>query len=126
MQRWSYPSIFCLFILMIAPPVSAAVAELPREFIHTEPQPLTGQIIPVPAGGDLRAALRQAQPGDVIELQPGAVYTGPFELPAKKAVKVGSSSPAQAPIKPCRPLAAASGLKMHPPWQCSNQHEDQY
>ena len=85
MQRWSYPSIFCLFILMIAPPVSAAEAELPREFLHTEPQPVTGRTIPVPAGGDLRAALHQAQPGDVIELQPGAVYTGPFELPAKKS-----------------------------------------
>ncbi len=37
----------------------------------------------VPAGGDLQAALNTAQPGDVIELQSGATYTGNFRLPVK-------------------------------------------
>jgi hypothetical protein len=37
----------------------------------------------VPAGGDLQAALDLAQPGDVIELEAGATYTGNFRLPVK-------------------------------------------
>jgi len=39
--------------------------------------------ISVPAGADLQAALDAAQPGDVIELQPGATYSGNFTLPVK-------------------------------------------
>jgi hypothetical protein len=39
--------------------------------------------ISVPANGDLQAALNAAQPGDVIELQPGATYVGNFTLPNK-------------------------------------------
>src|SRR5438105_1675112 len=41
----------------------------------------------VPAGGDLQAALNNAQPGDTIVLQAGATYVGPITLP----VKSGSS-----------------------------------
>jgi len=37
----------------------------------------------VPAGGDLQAAIDAAQPGDIIELEPGATYTGNFRLTAK-------------------------------------------
>ena len=39
--------------------------------------------INVPAGGNLQAALNQAQPGDTILLAAGATYTGNFVLPAK-------------------------------------------
>jgi hypothetical protein len=39
--------------------------------------------ISVPAGGDLQAALLNAQPGDTIVLARGAVYTGNFVLPNK-------------------------------------------
>jgi hypothetical protein len=39
--------------------------------------------VAVPAGGDLQAALDAAQPGDVVLLAPGAVYTGNFKLPVK-------------------------------------------
>src|SRR5690349_7743479 len=39
--------------------------------------------ITVAASGDLQAALNAAQPGDVIVLQAGARYVGPFALPAK-------------------------------------------
>jgi hypothetical protein len=41
------------------------------------------QIIDVPAGGNLQAALNQIQPGGTIRLAPGATYTGIFTLPAK-------------------------------------------
>jgi hypothetical protein len=40
----------------------------------------------VSAGGNLQAALDAAQPGDVIELEPGAVFVGQFRLPAKAGV----------------------------------------
>ncbi len=40
----------------------------------------SARTIPVPAGGDLQAALVAAQPGDTIELAAGAVYTGTFTL----------------------------------------------
>src|SRR5712691_8810672 len=43
-------------------------------------------IIDVPPGGDLQAALDQAQPGDTIRLAAGATYTGWFTLPAKTGV----------------------------------------
>jgi hypothetical protein len=40
----------------------------------------------VSAGGNLQAALDAAQPGDVIELEPGAVFVGQFKLRAKTGV----------------------------------------
>lgn len=41
--------------------------------------------IPVPAGGDLQAAIERAQPGDAVELAVGAVYRGNFLLRDKGA-----------------------------------------
>jgi hypothetical protein len=43
-----------------------------------------GRTWTVPAGGDLQAALDEAQPGDEIVLAAGAQYRGPFMLPNKK------------------------------------------
>jgi len=40
--------------------------------------------IAVPAGGDLKAAINRAAPGDVIALAPAATYTGNFVLPVKQ------------------------------------------
>jgi putative Ig domain-containing protein len=42
--------------------------------------------IAVPAGGSLQAAIDQAQPGDVITLEPNATYVGNFKLPNKGAL----------------------------------------
>ncbi len=44
--------------------------------------------IPLPAGGDLQAAINSAQPGDTIALARGAVFTGTYVLPNK-----GGSAP---------------------------------
>lgn len=44
------------------------------------------QLIRVPKGGDLQAALKKAQGGDVIELAPGAVYSG-IVLPVTDATE---------------------------------------
>jgi len=43
----------------------------------------SGRTIAVRAGGDLQAALNNARPGDVISLEAGATFMGPFTLPPK-------------------------------------------
>jgi hypothetical protein len=45
--------------------------------------PPTGRTIAVAAGDDFQAALRTAQPGDVITLEAGARFSGNFTLPNK-------------------------------------------
>ena len=42
-----------------------------------------GQVIDVPAGGNLQQALNAVQPGGTIRLAAGATYVGSFTLPAK-------------------------------------------
>jgi len=43
----------------------------------------SGNVVAVPAGGNLQAAIDAAQPGDTILLTPGATYAGNFVLPVK-------------------------------------------
>ena len=43
----------------------------------------SGRTVAVRAGGDLQAALNNARPGDVISLEAGATFMGPFTLPPK-------------------------------------------
>jgi len=56
---------------------------LPLEEVDTSIGLQAGKIIRVRAGGNFQQALFDAEPGDVIELAPGATYTGPFILPFK-------------------------------------------
>jgi glycosyltransferase involved in cell wall biosynthesis len=58
-------------------------AERPRNTVDTSFPPLGHKTVHVPAGGDLQKALDSATGGDLITLEPGAVYQGPFRLPAK-------------------------------------------
>jgi hypothetical protein len=55
----------------------------PRVFLDTTYAAPSGRTIAVASGGDFQAALKAAQPGDVITLAPGAVFTGNFSLPKK-------------------------------------------
>lgn len=57
---------------------------MPRLFVDTDHVTSPGKTITVAAGGNLQSALDQAQPGDVISLQAGATYVGPFTLPDKQ------------------------------------------
>jgi hypothetical protein len=61
----------------------AAVAQAPRPGAnHPGAAAAMGpRVVAVPAGGNLAAALKAAKAGDVIELEPGAVYDGSFTLP---------------------------------------------
>src|SRR3989442_10364743 len=54
-----------------------------RSTVDTSEVAPTGRTIAVPADGDLQAALDDARPGDVIQLEPRATYRGPFRLPRK-------------------------------------------
>jgi hypothetical protein len=76
-------------------------------------------IISVPAGGDLQAALNNAQPGDTIFLQPGTTYVGNFILPNKggSSYITVSTSPDGLPGDGARisPAYAASLAKLRSP-----------
>jgi len=68
----------------------STLAELPREYVDTRYVEPDGQVLRLAAGDDLQRALNLAQPGDVIELEAGAIFAGPFTLPNKPAVVSGS------------------------------------
>src|SRR2546427_3740573 len=68
-------------------------------------------IIDVPPGGDLQAALDQAQPGDTIRLAAGTTYTGWFTLPAKTGagdILIRTSAPDSALAPAGTPLDPSS------------------
>lgn len=78
------------------PPSAAKIAEPPRLTVDTTYVAPRGKTIVVRAGGDFQAALNAANPGDVITLEAGATFTGPFTLPVKPGsewIVVRSSAP---------------------------------
>ncbi|MDQ3142718.1 MAG: T9SS type A sorting domain-containing protein [Bacteroidota bacterium] len=66
--------------ILIAQPCQPA---LPQSYVNTTYSLPTGNKIIVNAGGNLQTALNNAQPGDVVELQAGATFTGNFTLRKK-------------------------------------------
>jgi hypothetical protein len=61
----------------------AKTAEPPRLTVDTTYVPPRGKTHVVHRGGSFQAALDAARPGDVIMLEAGATFTGPFRLPVK-------------------------------------------
>ena len=59
----------------------------PRLSVDTSEVAPAGRTIAVPADGNLQAALDEAKPGDVIQLEPRATYRGPFRLPRKEGTQ---------------------------------------
>ncbi len=70
-----------LSVLVLASVALVSAASTPP--VLTWASPASGQVIDVPAGGSLQAALNQVQPGGTVRLAPGATYVGSFTLPAK-------------------------------------------
>ncbi len=73
-------------------------------WMNTTYVPPTGRTIAVRAGGDFQTALDVAQPGDVVTLEAGAEYRGPFTLPAKRGagwIIIRTSAP-DAALPPAR------------------------
>jgi hypothetical protein len=105
-------------------------AELPIATVSTATTgtPAQGSIISVNAGGNLQTALNNASCGDVIELEAGATFSGPFVVPAKNCnvnqwIWITSSSanllPAQGTrATPC--YAGVSALEGRPQYSCNN------
>ncbi|PYN26106.1 MAG: hypothetical protein DMD76_10745 [Candidatus Rokuibacteriota bacterium] len=86
-------------LLVLAEAHAEALAgrpELPRIKVETNPVPPAGRVLSVAAGDNLQTALERARPGDVITLQAGATFVGPFTLPRKHGdgwVTIRTSAP---------------------------------
>jgi hypothetical protein len=72
----------------------------------TQPPPPPPNVVQVSPGGDLQAALTACQPGGVVELQAGGVYTGTFTLTAVAAPGCTLRSSATLPTRPIDPIDA--------------------
>lgn len=86
--------------------------ELPQRYVDTHYVAPSGETLSVAAGGDFQAALDKARPGDVIVLQAGAIYTGPFTLPSKSGtgwITVQSSEATSLPAAGNRVTPADAG-----------------
>jgi hypothetical protein len=59
----------------------------PQAYVDTKYSLPTGKTITVNAGGNLQAAIDQANPGDVIELQAGVTFSGNFILRKKASTR---------------------------------------
>jgi hypothetical protein len=96
-------------------PRSPADPESPREFLTTTLDPTYNRAadIVVSAGENLQAALDAAQPGNIIELQAGATFTGNFLLPKKNGnawIYIRTSAYASLPPQGVRVFPADSSL----------------
>ena len=104
-------------------------AQLPLVYLQTSlaNTPAPGATISVNAGGNLQSALNNANCGDTIQLQAGAVFSGRFDLPAKSCddqhwIIVRTSSPDSAlpaegtRINPC--YAGTASLPGRPAFTC--------
>lgn len=70
----------------------------------------------VPKGGDLQAALNQAQSGDLILLDAGAIYTGNFVLPVKSGTAlITIQSAGQLPSGRITPASSSLLAKLQAP-----------
>jgi len=67
-----------------APESTSRLPERPRRSVDTRIAEPAGRTIHVKADESLQTALDEARPGDVIELEAGALYRGPFRLPRKE------------------------------------------
>lgn len=85
MVRGSIAAIALVALAVSRLSLAANLAEPPREYVDSNFILPSGRTIAVPAGGNFQAALHQARPGDVITLEAGAVFRGPFTLPKKSS-----------------------------------------
>jgi GT2 family glycosyltransferase len=67
-----------------APAHQGPLPHPPQESIDVETLPTITRHVKVNRGESLQQAIDQARPGDQLELEPGATYTGPFRLREKK------------------------------------------
>jgi len=89
--------------------------QLPKTYINTTYSLPSGKTYTVNAGGNLQAALDSAKLGDIIVLQAGATFTGPYTLPNKTSgtgwIYIQSSNYANLP-GPCSRVSQADSVNM--------------
>ncbi|HZV71868.1 MAG TPA: T9SS type A sorting domain-containing protein [Saprospiraceae bacterium] len=108
---------YVFFITCFASNVYAAeYPALPQILIQTPfDLPVGGQHISVNTTAGFKTALISAQPGDVIELEAGATFTGPFTLPNKASgtgwIYIISSAYAELP-DPCNRVGPGDAVNM--------------
>ena len=97
--RWGLIVSLAAALLVLVEAHAEALAgrpELPRIKVETNPVAPAGRVLSVAAGDNLQTALERARPGDVITLQAGATFVGPFTLPRKHGdgwVTIRTSAP---------------------------------
>jgi hypothetical protein len=97
--------------------VSAAVyPTLPQIYINTKyAPPIGGQLFVVNTSAAFQSALNNAKLGDIIELQAGITFTGPFTLPNKTTgtgwIYIRSTAHAALP-QPCNRVSIADAINM--------------
>ena len=106
-------------------------AQLPQATVPATmaDSPAPGAVINVKSDSDFKGALNSAQCGQTIQLQAGATFTGPFNLPAKSCndqnwIIIRTSSPDSAlpadgqRVTPC--YAGVASLPARPSYNCQN------
>ncbi len=86
----------CAAAISVPAPIASAAPEPPQSYVDTTSVQPSGRTIAVRAGGNVQAALDGARPGDVITLEAGATFRGPFTLPVKPGggwITVRTSAP---------------------------------
>jgi len=107
----------CILLCLQAATVFAAeYPALPQVYIQTTYDPPTGgQLISVNTSAAFQTALNTANLGDIIELQAGTTFTGPFTLPNKTAgngwIYIRSSAYSNLP-SPCSQVSPADAINM--------------
>src|SRR5437016_7191036 len=103
-----------LVFLVAARAVAQIPPALPEVFLDTTYAPPTGgNLIVVGADADLQLALDQALPGDILQLQAGATFTGNFTLRNKSGagwIYIQSSAYSSLPAPGTRVNPTHAGL----------------
>ena len=105
-----------LLCLQAATVFAAEYPALPNVYIQTTyDPPVGGQLISVNTSAAFQTALNTAHLGDIIELQAGITFTGPFTLPNKTTgsgwIYIRSSAYSSLP-QPCSQVSPADAVNM--------------
>ncbi|MFC2130971.1 T9SS type A sorting domain-containing protein [Bacteroidota bacterium] len=108
--------VICFIVMAMGLSTAAAYSELPRIFIQTTyDPPLGGTTFSVKTSADFQSALNAANSGDIIELQAGTTFTGPFTLPNKITgtgwIYIRSSAYSNLP-EPCIRVSPSDAVNM--------------
>lgn len=115
----SHSSLWLVIGLYFINTLTAAAAiypALPQLYMQTDyTPPVGGQLFSVNTSAAFQSALNTAQLGDIIELQAGTTFTGPFILPKKTTgtgwIYIRSSAYSSLPL-PCTRVSLADAANM--------------